>query len=104
MGSGIVVGVQSSQEILKTINNSLGLIVPTDYSVFGDSVGYDCLLLFNFKSKVKTSGGKVDLIKILMYCRHHMSKEGYIVFGDYFEKGELATFIEIFSAFRLKVA
>ena len=74
----------------------MGLIVQTDYSIAGEAVGYDCLLLFNFKSKVKASGGKIDLITILAYSRYHMGSDGYVVFGDYFEEGELPTFLNIF--------
>jgi len=62
----------------------MGLIVHTDYSLSGKTVRYDCMLLFNFKKKVKTSGGKPDLIAILKYCRYHMDRNGYLVFGDYF--------------------
>lgn len=47
-------------------------------------MGYDCLMLFNFKSKMSSSNGKVDLLNILAYCRYHMDKLGYIVYGDYF--------------------
>lgn len=82
----------------------MGLIAPTDYSITGQPVGYDCVLLFNLKSKVKASGGKVDLMSLLRYCRFHMDREGYLVFGDYFEEGELATFIAIFEGFKFKVA
>jgi hypothetical protein len=62
----------------------MGLIVHTDYSLSGKAVGYDCMLLFNFKNRVKASGGKPDLITILNYCRHHMDRNGYLVFGDFF--------------------
>jgi hypothetical protein len=33
-----------------------------------------------------------------------MDKDGYLVYGDYFEEGEITTFIEIFEAFRFRVA
>lgn len=33
-----------------------------------------------------------------------MNREGYLVFGDYFEEGELATFVSIFEGFKFKVA
>jgi hypothetical protein len=78
--------------------------VPTDYSITGESVGYDCMILFNFKSKVKASEGNIDLMSILQYCRFHMDREGYVVFGDYFEEGELPTFVAIFEGFKFKVA
>lgn len=32
-----------------------------------------------------------------------MHPAGYLVFGDYFEKGEVETFVELFKAFKLKV-
>lgn len=32
-----------------------------------------------------------------------MHPSGYLVFGDYFEEGEINTYIELFKAFRLKM-
>jgi hypothetical protein len=45
--------------------------------------------MFNFKNKMRAQGGesKIDLLKILAYCRYHMDRLGYIVYGDYFEEG-----------------
>lgn len=43
-------------------------------------------------------------MNLLRYCRFHMDREGYLVFGDYFEEGELSTFIGIFEGYKFKVA
>jgi hypothetical protein len=40
---------------------------------------------------------------MLAYCRYHMHPSGYLVFGDYFEEGELSTYIDLFKAFRFKI-
>lgn len=50
---GTVVGLQSNSYVLKRSTNSFGFIVPCDYSITGKTANYDCLLLFNLKSKLK---------------------------------------------------
>lgn len=32
-----------------------------------------------------------------------MHDNGYLVFGDYFEEGEVSSFIDFFKAYRMKV-
>lgn len=96
-----MVGVHSNKEAFKLMSKLYGMIDETDYELTGSPAGYDCLLLFNFKDKSRESGA--DLLKILAYCRYHMNPSGYLVFGDYFEAGELNTYIDLFQAFRMKV-
>ncbi len=69
------------------MNNSLGLITPTNYEIEGESIAYDVLMLFNLKNKMKANRSKTDLLTILAYCRHHMDQSSYLVYGDYFEPG-----------------
>lgn len=41
-------------------------------------------MLFDLKNKVRANRSKTDLLKILTYCRYHMDRSGYLVYGDYF--------------------
>ena len=63
----------------------------------------DIFLLFNFKSKASLCP-KVDLMKLLNYCQYHLSSEGYLVYGDFFERGEEKSLQLFFQSFGLRVA
>lgn len=62
-------------------------------------------MLFDFKRKSETylPRSKIDLLRILAFCRFHMIESGYMVYGDYFEQGQISTYIELFNGFKLKV-
>lgn len=64
------------------------------------------MLLFNFKAKTmcNRSPQRPDLLTLLSYCLRHLEGSGYLVFGDYFERGELPTFLALFAAYQLRVA
>jgi hypothetical protein len=101
---GNVRGLLSDRKLFRNLNSGQSELKLTDYNIQGESEQVDCFLLFNFKSKVNCHGNaEIDLVKIMNYCTYHLSKEGYIVFGDYFEKGEIQTFLELFSAYNLVV-
>jgi hypothetical protein len=91
--------------VLKNAENDLGFILPCDYSTTGASVRYDCLLLFNFKHKMDyyPHNYKIDLPTILQYCSHSLDQGGYLVYGDYFEAGEVKTFTSLFEGFNFSV-
>ena len=40
-------------------------------------------------------------MKIIEFIKYHMDSEGYIIFGDYFEQGQLETFITLFKLYGL---
>lgn len=46
-------------------------------------------MLFDFKRKSSAylPANKIDLLRIITYCRFHMLDTGYMVYGDYFEQG-----------------
>ena len=101
---GNAVGLISDQKLLTNSNMTQKYIKMQDYSLKGQSLQIDCFLLFNFKSKVNYLGSSsVDLLTILKFCSYHLQKEGYIVFGDYFQKGELETFHQIFGAYNFYI-
>jgi hypothetical protein len=91
--------------VLKHCANSLGLIVGGDY-LEESAEKYECMLLFNFKAKsaCNRSGQRPDLLAVLSYCLRHLEGSGYLVYGDYFERGELPTFLALFQAYNLRVA
>ena len=48
---------------------------------------YDCIMLFNFKTK-GTPEKRADLLKMLSYARYHINEEGSLIIGECFERGE----------------
>ena len=99
---GVVVGVQGNPETLRLTDTASGLIQPTNYELEGEPMGYDCILLFSFKTK-GTTDKRADLLKMLSYARYHISEEGSLIIGDIFEKGETDTFTSLFRGFGFKV-
>lgn len=85
---GSVRGYTSCKRKIRNAESST-LIEETSYAILGEPKKVDCFLFFNFKSKVDYLKKKnIDLVQILNFCRYHLSDQGYLVFGDYFEKGE----------------
>ena len=83
--TGKATGLYSNPKLIRKISYYQSLLQETTYKINSPPMQIDCFLLFNFKSKVNyLKQTNIDLIKLINFCKYHLNKDGYIVYGDYF--------------------